>query len=229
MFNPPFHSARPSQYQAAEVCRIPAHGGRPMSKRAAVYVRVSTADQHFENQLPALEKMAEGRGLEIVKTYSEKASAWAGDSLDRPELQQMLLDAHRGEFDVLLIWALDRLTRGGILESSTILHRLKSAGVELHSFQESWLAMGGPMGEMLVGIFSSLAKMESDRRSERVKAGMARAKAAGKNIGRRRDVVDEVTLANLYSEGYSKGKIAKMMGLSLSMVRRRLQRIGGDE
>ena len=85
------------------------------------------------------------------------------------------------------------------------------------------------MGEMLVGIFSSLAKMESDRRSERVKAGMARAKAAGKNIGRRRDVVDEVTLANLYSEGYSKGKIAKMMGLSLSMVRRRLQRIGGDE
>lgn len=191
--------------------------------RAAIYLRVSTDDQHLSNQFPDLERLAKNRGLAIVKRYDEKASAWSGGR--RLALEQMLIDAHRGEFDTVLIWALDRFTRRGVADALGILERLKSSTVEVISFNEPWLGMSGPMGDMMVGIFAALAQQESDLKSERVRAGMERAKAQGKHLGRPRDVVDETAISALLDAGESTRRIATILGLSRSMVRRRISKM----
>ena len=88
------------------------------------------------------------------------------------------------KFDVVLVWALDRLSREGPLAILTLVNRLKNCGVKVISYQEPWTEAPGELGDLLYALSGWVARMESQRRSERTKAGLARVKAQGKCLGR---------------------------------------------
>ena len=152
--------------------------------KAAVYLRVSTTEQNVDNQLPVLEAYADSRGWQIVEVYRENESAWK--SGHQKELARLLAEIRRGtrKYDVLLIWALDRLSRGGAAAILNLVDTFKTYNVRVISLQESWTEAPGAIGEVLYAIAGWVAKMESERRSERTKAGLARAIASGKRLGR---------------------------------------------
>jgi len=153
-----------------------------MIEKAGVWLRVSDPGQHADNQLPDLQAWASRRGLEIVQVYELQESAWRG--AHEKMLSQVYRDARQGKFQVLLIWALDRLSREGPLATLEIVHRLGNYGVTVASFQEPWLEVSGELRDLLLAIVGWVARMESNRRSERTKAGLARATAQGKRLGR---------------------------------------------
>jgi len=152
-------------------------------KTAAIYLRVSTTDkQDPENQKLKLEKWAKGLDLEIVKTYTDRVS---GGSANRPQFREMLQDAQRHKFDVLLIWSLDRFSREGILSTIKYIEELKASNVAIKSLVESWLdTSNSGVADLLLAIFSWVAKQERERISERTKAGLEKAKANGVKLGR---------------------------------------------
>ena len=150
--------------------------------KVAIYARVSTEEQTTDNQLPALYKLAENRGWEVVKVYTEEASAWKAGH--QKELKALLKDASYHRFDIVLIWALDRLTRQGIGSIMNLVHTLKGYQVNVISLQESWTEQMGPMADLLFAITGWVAEFESKRRSERVKAGLAAKRARGEPMGR---------------------------------------------
>jgi DNA invertase Pin-like site-specific DNA recombinase len=140
--------------------------------KAAIYARVSTSEQTPDNQIQALTSWADSRGYQIVATYQESESAWR-DGHQR-ELAQLRQEAGRGKFDILLVWALDRLTREGALKVLQLVQWFQLCGVKIMSYQEPWTQAEGPMTELLYSITAWVARYESERRSERTKAGMAR-------------------------------------------------------
>ncbi len=151
--------------------------------KAVIYARVSTEEQHTENQIPVLENWAKQRGWEVIGISSEEESAWKAGH--QRELAQLLKDARYGDFQLVLIWSLDRICRGGPSEIFPLIKSFNNYGVKVFSNQEPWTEQPeGPMYELLISVYSWVAKMESQRRSERTKLGMARARAQGKNIGR---------------------------------------------
>lgn len=149
--------------------------------KAAIYCRVSKSDeeaQNPENQLMPLRKWADGLGYEITGEYIDRASG--GDS-NRPQFQQMLSDARIHKFDIILIWALDRFSREGIRQTLAYIKKLSYHKIVLKSYQEAWLdTSDSGMGQLLVAIFSWIAEQEKERISERVKAGLRKAKNVGK-------------------------------------------------
>lgn len=154
------------------------------NKKAVLYLRVSKNDesQTTENQKEPLRKMAESLGVEIVEEYQDYAS---GGNSNRPQFQQMLADAKSRKFDLILVWSLDRFSREGISNTLHYLEELKKNGVALKSLQESWLDTSDEgMGQLLIAIFSWVAKQERLRISERTKAGLLTAKNNGKMLGR---------------------------------------------
>ncbi len=153
-----------------------------VQSKAAILARVSDAGQHSENQFPDLIAWAQRRGLEVVVTYQFQESAWKG--AHQKQLTQVYRDARAGKFQVLLVWALDRLSREGPLATLEIVHRLGQSGVQVWSYQEPWTEAGGELLDLLLAIAGWVARMESNRRSERTKAGLARAVAQGKRLGR---------------------------------------------
>ncbi len=157
--------------------------GQPV--RAALWLRVSTSDQVVENQEPQLLALAASRDMEVAEVYRlEGESAWSGSGGYRKALDAMLGDARRGRFSVLMVWALDRLSREGPLATLQLVDRLSRAGVTVVSIHEPWTEAGGELRELLLAITGWVARMESQRRSERTKAGLERARSEGKRIGR---------------------------------------------
>ena len=153
--------------------------------KAALYLRVSTTEQNVDNQLPALEAYADSRGWQIVETYRENESAWRAGH--QRELARLLADIRCGKrkYDVLLIWALDRLSRQGIGPLLQLINSFEVYGCHVVSVNENWTHPdAGPMREMFIAMSAWAAKFESDRRSERTKTGLARAIANGKKLGR---------------------------------------------
>lgn len=154
------------------------------SKTAAIYVRVSKSDesQDPENQRIPLVKMAEDLNVEVVK---EDVDTMSGGTANRPQFQHMLEDARKHEFDMILVWSLDRFSREGILSTLSYLEKLKHAHVSLKSLQENWLDTSDDgMRQLLLAIFSWVAQQEQKRISDRTKAGLEKARAAGKKLGR---------------------------------------------
>ncbi len=150
--------------------------------KAAVYLRVSSNEQSTDNQLPALEAYAKNRSYEIVKVYEEEESAWK--SGHQRELANLMADARQRKFQAILVWALDRLSREGALAILSLVQKLSACGVKVLSYQESWTEAPGELAELLYALTGWVARMESQRRSERTKAGLARVKAQGKCLGR---------------------------------------------
>ena len=152
--------------------------------RVAIYTRVSDPTQHTENQLPALLAWVQSRGHEFVAEYTENESAWKAGH--QQELARLLDDIRSGrrKFDILLVWALDRLTRQGAAAVLNMVNTFKTYGVRVVSIQELWTELPGELGEVLFAIAGWAARMESQRRSERTKAGLRRACANGAKLGR---------------------------------------------
>lgn len=152
--------------------------------KVAAYLRVSTSEQTTDNQLPAIKAWCESRSHELVEIYAENESAWR-DGHQR-ELARLLSDLRTGrrKYDYLVIWSLDRITRQGIASILGLVNTFKGYGCQVISIQESWTEQAGPMAELLYSITAWVAKFESDRRSERTRAGLARAIREGKKLGR---------------------------------------------
>lgn len=150
--------------------------------KAAIYSRVSSGEQDAENQNLALSQWAERRNLEVVAIYQEEESAWRGGH--QRELAKLLVDARRGRFQIVLVWALDRLSREGPLAILTLINRLGRYSVKVLSHQEPWTEAPGELAEILYAIAGWAARMESQRLSERTKAGLARAAIEGRYPGR---------------------------------------------
>jgi DNA invertase Pin-like site-specific DNA recombinase len=149
---------------------------------AAIWARVSTDAQEVDNQLPDIERLCRHRNLTITKRYVlSDVSAFNG--AHKEMLARMLADAHAGHFDVVVVWAADRLSRGGIEELLRIIRELRERNVALISVNEPWLSGSDATTELLAAIAAWVANQESERRSERVKAGLARRRAEGKPIG----------------------------------------------
>jgi putative DNA-invertase from lambdoid prophage Rac len=157
---------------------------------AAAWYRISTdADrQHTSNQIPAVERFALHHGYEITSTYVVDDTAWQGGG--GPEykaaLKRALDAAWRGEFKILIVWSLDRITRLGAEDALRLIRQLRERGVTLQSAQEPWLNGSPEIVDVLVAFAGWQAQMESQRRSERIKAGIARRKAEGKAFGGRK-------------------------------------------
>jgi DNA invertase Pin-like site-specific DNA recombinase len=150
--------------------------------RVAIYARVSTDEQTEQNQVPILETWATHRGDEIVATYRDTGSAW--QKADQRQLAILQEDAHRRRFDAVLVWDLDRLTRGGIARFFNIADGLRQSGVRVVSYRQSWTDAPSDFQPVLFSIFAFFAEQESKKISDRTKAGMARVRATGKHIGR---------------------------------------------
>ena len=150
--------------------------------RVALWLRVSTGDQETENQALALRELAERRGMVIVAEYRVQKSAWRG--AHQKALGEVYADARRGRFNVLLVWSLDRLSREGPLATLEIVDRLGRSGVQVISREEGWTEGAGELRDLLLAIAGWVARMESNRRSERTKAGLERARSQGKRLGR---------------------------------------------
>jgi DNA invertase Pin-like site-specific DNA recombinase len=193
-----------------------------MKTKVALYARVSTKDkgQDHENQLLQLRAFAKTQGWDVIHEYVDKASGKRGD---REQFQKMFAAASRREFDVLLFWSLDRLSREGTVETLNHLQRLTSYGVNYRSYTEQYLDSTGIFKEAVIGILAAVAKQERVRLSERTVAGLERARAQGRIGGRPKTEDDPSTLkmfAKLKQEGLSVRKIAAKMSVSPTTVQK---------
>ena len=188
-------------------------------KRAGLYLRVSTVDQHPETQLHDLRQMAAQRGYEIVAEYTDRIS---GTKAKRPGLDQMMTDARRGRFDVVLVWASDRIARS-VKHFLDVLDELDRIGVQYVSFREN-IDTGGPLGRALVVIIGAIAELERSLIVERVRAGMRRARLEGQSIGRAPLVLDNLAIQQDLQRGQSLREIAKGHRISTATVQRVLRK-----
>jgi DNA invertase Pin-like site-specific DNA recombinase len=180
-------------------------------KRVALYARVSTVDkgQDPETQLLVLREYAAQRALVPVGEYIDYAS---GTRDDRPQYQALLSAARKRQLDVVLVWRYDRFAQS-TQPMVRALNEFHSLGVDFISYQEN-IDTTTPQGELIFTVMASLAQFESALISERVKAGMMRAKAQGKPISRAPLAAElQAQIAALYAEGRSIHQISKQLGI----------------
>ena len=183
-------------------------------KKAAIYARVSTPDQHLENQILDLQKLATQRGFEVVKEYCDRGIS--GSKAKRPGLDALLADARRGEFSVVLVAAFDRIARStkNFLE---IVDELSELGIEFISAREA-IDTSGPMGRMFLTMVGSIAELERSLIVERIKAGMRRARIEGRRLGRTPLDVNRDALVRDRLAGMSLTNVANKYRISRASV-----------
>lgn len=187
-------------------------------KRAALYLRVSTLDQHPETQVLDLRQLAGQRGFEIVEEYIDRLS---GAKAKRPGLEKLLADARRGQFEVVLVWAFDRIARS-VRHFLEVLDELNHLKIEFISFREN-IDTGGPLGRAMIVIIGAVAELERNLIVERVRAGMRRARLEGQRIGRPRLEIDREAVRRDRAQGRSLSQLAHNYGISRASVARCLQ------
>jgi len=191
--------------------------------RAAIYARVSTDDgrQDVTNQLRQLRDYAQKMDWTLAGEFCDQIS---GASEARPQLDQLMRAAAARAFDVVLIWDLSRLTRGGPAAAFQIVERLKAAGVELWSFREEHFRTAGPAGSLLIAIAAWIAQEERRTMQARIKAGISRARAAGVVVGRPRRLLPVgAELRKMQAEGATLRELAEQFSVGKSTIERRMQ------
>lgn len=190
--------------------------------RVAIYARVSTADkgQDTENQLRELRQFVGNRASDGWIVAGEYVDQMSGKTANRPEFRRLFQDAAERKFDLVLFWSLDRLSREGVVETLQHLERLKASGVQWWSLKEEYLRSIGPFADAVLAILACIAKQERIRLSERVKAGLDRARSQGKAIGRPKLVVDRHRVQVLHLQGLSHWDISQKLGISRASVGR---------
>jgi putative DNA-invertase from lambdoid prophage Rac len=181
--------------------------------RAAIYARVSTVDQEPENQLQELRRYVEARGWSAVE-YVDRGVSGAKDR--RPPIDQLLTDAKRRRFDVLVCWRLDRLGRN-LKHLITLLDELQSLGVAFVSLAEG-IDATTPAGKLQMHILGAIAEFERERIRERVLAGLRRARIQGQRLGRPKARVPVERLQTV--DGLPVDQAACALGVSRSTVKR---------
>ena len=184
-------------------------------KRAILYMRVSTVDQHPETQLYDLRQMAAQRGYAIFQEYTDRIS---GAKARRPGLDQMMADARRGRFDVVLVWASDRIARS-VKHFLEVLDELNRLNIEFVSFREQ-IDTGGPLGRAIVVIIGAIAELERSLIVERVRSGMRRARLEGRHIGRPALDLDREAICRDRQHGMSLGQLAREHCASRATIHR---------
>jgi DNA invertase Pin-like site-specific DNA recombinase len=194
---------------------------------AAVYARVSrdgkggkpgTRRQDTENQLHELREYCGKQGWTIVHEYIDRVSGKRSDN--RREFQAMMQDASQRRFDVVVVWALDRFTREGVMQTFEHIKTLRGYGVEFESFTEAHFRTTGPAGELMIAIAAWIAKQERERIVERTLAGLARARREGKTLGRPRKIVNRDKALQLQEQGLGMRAIGKKLGVSAMKISR---------
>jgi len=168
-----------------------------MPTTSAIWARVSTKDQETANQLGQQRRLARDRELNVTAEFVTEDSAWQsgngkGAEFDRKRAE-LINGARLGNYRVVIVWAIDRLSRRGIEDTLATLRQLYDAGCDVWSIQEPWIITTEPrMRELLVSMFAWMAEQESARRSERTKAGLKRRKERdGLPIGRQEGARDK--------------------------------------
>jgi len=192
---------------------------REAAMRAAIYARVSTFDQNVSMQIADLRKLAAQRGFSIFREYVDEGQS--GGKTSRPMLDEMLNDAKRGRFQIVLVWKLDRLGRS-TSHLISLLEDFKAWRVQLISFGEG-LDFTSTAGKLFYTLLGAFAEFERDTIRERVRAGLRHARARGKTLGRPRKAVDGPRIAKLRQSGLSWRKISAEVRVPVESARRAYQ------
>ena len=185
-----------------------------MTKRCAIYARVSTSDQRVDNQLYDLRQFAAQRGYEVVAEYTDVGIS--GSKARRPGLDLMLKEARKRKFTVLIVSAFDRLARS-TKHFLGVVDELDSLDIEFVSKREN-IATDGAMGRLFITLISSIAELESELIKERVRAGIRRRKLEGLPVGRQPLDVDHDAIVADRLGGLSLTETAKRHGISRASV-----------
>jgi DNA invertase Pin-like site-specific DNA recombinase len=190
-----------------------------MAKRAAIYVRVSTDRQTVENQLSELRQIAERRGWEVVEEYRDAGISGAKGRENRPGLDQMLKDASKRRFDVVMAWAIDRLGRS-VIDLLGTIQTLEACGVDLYLDQQS-IDTTTPAGKLMFQVTGAFAEFERSMIRQRVNAGLKRAVEQGKQLGRPKiDPALEKRIQTQLRAGKGILKVAREFGVGTGTVQR---------
>jgi len=188
-------------------------------KRVALYARVSTQNgQNPEMQLCELREYCDRRGWQIFREYVDVGIS--GSKEKRPELDRLMADAHRRQFDVLVVWKFDRFARS-VSHLLRALETFKALGVEFVSLSEA-VDTSTAMGKMIFTILGSVAELERSLIVERVRAGIRNAKAKGRRLGRPRRVVDAGRIAHMRDQGRPWREIARALGIGVATAHARV-------
>src|SRR5713226_5896727 len=197
----------------------------------AIYARVSTDDkrQDPENQLRQLRAWCERMGHPVVREYVEHENGGKGAEY-RKQLAAMFTGAARREFDLLLVWSLDRFSREGMAATVAHLQRLASHGVAFRSFTEEHLSTENELvRNILLATLSSLAKLEREKISQRTKAGLERARAKGKVLGRPKfSDGDRAKLRTALDTGDSWNAVSISTRIPYSTVKKYARKLGRE-
>jgi DNA invertase Pin-like site-specific DNA recombinase len=183
--------------------------------RTAIYARISTNTdkQDLDTQIMPLTEYCQSRGWKVTETYTDEMS---GSKEKRPALDKLMKDAHRRKFDCVLVFRFDRFSRS-TKQLINSLETFRSLGVHFVSYQEA-VDTSTPAGQMMFTMISAFAQFERSIIQERVKAGLAKARAKGKKLGRPKVEIDVAAVRAMRSEGMSLRAIGKKLGVSKSLV-----------
>ena len=185
-------------------------------KKVGVYVRVSTKDQDVELQLVELRKYVADRGWAIYKEYVDIGQSGAKDS--RPQLNQLMLDAKRRRFNIVAVWKFDRFARS-VRHLVNSLYEFKELNIDFISLTEG-VDTSTSTGRAMFGIIGVMAELERDLIRERVQAGMKRAKARGRAIGRPKTHLNLDEVKRLWIQGHNVSQISKILNVSRASIYR---------
>lgn len=194
--------------------------------KAAIYARVSTADQSCELQLRELREYASRRGWTIVGEYVD--TGWSGAKASRPELDRLQRDAGRRLFDAVLVWKLDRFGRS-VRHCLEGIEQMKSHGVRFLAVSQNIdTDESNPTSRLMLHILAAVAEFERELIRERVRAGVRAAKQKGKTLGRPRRIFNRQRAADMRADGKSYPQIARALGVGVGTVVRALQVKGAE-
>jgi len=182
-------------------------------KRVALYCRVSTVEQHVENQLIQLRDLSAKRGYQIVGEYIDRIS---GVKSRRPGLDALMKDSRRGKHDLVFVSGFDRIARS-VRDFLQILDELESLGIEFASAREA-IDTSGPMGRLLLTLIGSMSALERDLLRDRVRQGIARRRLMGLPVGRQPLDVDHESLVRDRLAGMSLTDVAQKYSVSRASV-----------
>ena len=192
-------------------------------KRVVLYTRVSSSDQHTETQLCDLRPLAAARGYEIVGEYTDTIT---GAKAKRPGLDKLMSDARRGRFDIVMVWAFDRMARS-VKHFLEVLDEFNRLNIGFISFREN-VDTDSALGRAMIVIIAAISELERSLIVERVRAGMRRARLEGRQIGRARLDVDRGQVVIDRRSGMSLSQVAKRHKISRASVCRLMKEANGN-
>ena len=187
-----------------------------MTKRVAIYARVSTTQQTVQNQLDALREVASRSGYSIVEEFVDEGISGAKGRVDRPALDRMLRDCAKRRFDMVMVWDISRLGRS-LQNLIEVMNELQSLKVDLFFVQQG-MDTSTASGRMMFSVFGALGEYERELIRERTLLGQQRARAQGVKFGRPRTVTDNTrdAIRLMRSQGVAIRKIATTLGIGVS-------------